>query len=513
MLPVGRLLVFYMLFFVAKTGMAQVFKRSELPAKLSIPFEMTYGKDGWLWISESQGRVCKVHPETGLKITVFTANDYADGSPLERNARCTQGNIGSGTLGLALHPEFPQTMLVYLLYSYNSGTTALPATRFKIVELTLNSDLDTVLSFRDLVVNLPNGYDHLGGRLLAVTQSGKHYLYFTTGDNGISEDSQPDCYFPPSSNPNNYAQNPLYPNGKIHRVNMDGTVPADNPLPGNSFFTRGHRNPQGLMYNADRDILFGIEHGDRTDDEINVLEKGMNYGWKSVRGYHGDGNFTGEDSVLAHYRPDSLILGDRLVPAFYSWCSVPASNSNNYLEWCTVAPSDGLYYNHSGIPMWNNCLLVVTLKNGTHTDQELYCFKLSENGKRLLPSTPDSPNPRKYFGEDQQLNGRLRDIAVSPDGKKIYFINNGGFVADKITVYTYVESGVKVYPNPAQNSINIESDEMLKRVEIISMTGKKEVVFEGNVQVLNLTGISKGFHLLKTVAGSGKEHTEKIIVY
>lgn len=49
---------------------------------------------------------------------------------------------------------------------------------------------------------------------------------------------------------------------------MDGSIPIDNPIPGNPFYTRGHRNPQGLMYNAIEDILYDVEHGDRTDDEI-----------------------------------------------------------------------------------------------------------------------------------------------------------------------------------------------------------------------------------------------------
>ena len=69
-----------------------------------------------------------------------------------------------------------------------------------------------------------------------------------------------------------------YQNGEIHRFNIDGSIPFDNPFPGNSFYTGGHRKPQGPIYNTQQDILYDVEHGDRTDDEINILMPGMNYG-------------------------------------------------------------------------------------------------------------------------------------------------------------------------------------------------------------------------------------------
>ena len=77
----------------------------------------------------------------------------------------------------------------------------------------------------------------------------------------------------------------------------------------------------------------------------------------------------------------------------------------------------------------------------TDTQQKLnFQFKLDQNGK-ILPSTLENPNPVKFFGQDQSLNGRLRDIAYSKDGRKIYLINNGGTSSDKIIVYTYLRTG------------------------------------------------------------------------
>ncbi|UOQ69606.1 PQQ-dependent sugar dehydrogenase [Hymenobacter volaticus] len=326
--------------FITFQSTAQTFMRTELPTGLSTPWEMTYGPDNFLWLTEAGGRVSRVNPTTGEKVVVYTAPDYFSGSPLEQSPYCFQPNVGTGTLGLALHPDFSAstTAYVYYVYSYNSGTTQAPKTQFKIVRLTWDATSQRVVANRDLVLNLPTGYDHLGGRLLAIKQNGIPFLYFTTGDNGISDANSPDCYVPQTSNPNNLAQDPAAKNGKVHRFNIDGTVPSDNPIPGNSFFTRGHRNPQGLMYNPVQNVVYDIEHGDRTDDEINVLVKGMNYGWKNVRGYHGDNNYPGEAAYIQAYVPHPLIANDQLKPAFYAWCAVPQPTNPNSADWCSVAP-------------------------------------------------------------------------------------------------------------------------------------------------------------------------------
>lgn len=420
---------------------AQSFLRSELPTTLSNPWELTYGPDKFLWITESGGQVSRVDPTTGTKQVVYTAADYFGGSPSEQSPLCFNPGIGAGTLGLALHPDFLNraTSYIYYVYSYNQGTTNAPATRFKIVRLTWDAAQVAVVAHTDLVTDLPTGYDHLGGRLLAVRQHGAIYLYFTTGDNGVSDTNSPDCYVPQNNNPNNRAQDPTTKNGKVHRFNIDGTIPADNPLPGNSFFTRGHRNPQGLLYNPTNELVYDVEHGDRTDDEINLLVKGHNYGWKNVRGYH-DGNYPGELEYIRTYQPYPGIAGDQLEPAWYAWAATPQPSSANLQDWNSIAPSDGLYYGSSGIPAWTNSFLVVTLKDGVTTDQELYQLKLTPDGLSPAPATATDANPKRFFGADQALNGRLRDVAVSPDGKTIYLVNNGGGGRDKITVYTYAPS-------------------------------------------------------------------------
>jgi glucose/arabinose dehydrogenase len=501
---------------------SQTFTRSQLPTRLITPWEITYGPDGYLWITDSGGAVVRVHPTTGAKTVVYTAPDYYPGSWREQLQLCFQPNIGSGTLGLDLHPQFmtPATSFIYYVYSYNStGDTTNPVTRFKIVRLKWQASSNSVIDDSTLVTGMPTGYDHLGGRLMVIPQNDTNYIFFTVGDNGISETNSPTCYNPQSSNPNNFAQDPSYKTGKVHRFNLDGSIPAGNPIQGNSLYTRGHRNPQGLMYNPNQEVIYDIEHGDRSDDEINVLEKGMNYGWKWVRGYHGDNNFPGESDFILNYVPDSTIAGDALRAAFYSWCATAQSSDTEYLNWCTVAPSDGIYYGSTGIPQWTNSLLVVTLKNGLTTDNEVYRFKLNENGS-LMASTGSDPNPVKFFGSDQALNGRLRDIAVSPDGTKIYLVNNNTPMTHdsiRITVYTYNSTGIReiaspkvnIHPNPANTVLMVSCSDEIAGTEVYNLLGEQVISEKGNVAQLNVSGLNSGFYIVRFTMASGAVVTEK----
>lgn len=510
--------IYAFLLLLASLGIqSQSFTRSELTTTLSTPWEMTFGPDGYLWISEQGGIVSRVDPNTGAKQIVFAATDYYNGDPSEQCGACFQPNIGAGTLGMALHPDFtaPGKSFIYLVYSYNSGTISNPATRFKIVKLTWDASATSVVAANDLITMMPTGYDHLGGRLLAVKQNGNNYLYFTVGDNGVSETNSPTCYNPQSLNPNNYVQDTFCLNGKIHRYNIDGSIPADNPIPGKSLFTRGHRNPQGLAFNPAFELVYSIEHGDRTDDEINVLRSGKNYGWKYIRGYHADNNYPGEAAAVANFTPNPGITGDSLVEPIYAWCATPQPTISNNLDWCTVAPSDGIFYDFSGsgIPGWDNSLLVVTLKNGTTTDQEMYRFRLNGDGLTIAPSTSVSPNPERYFGADQALNGRLRDIAISPDGGKIYLINNGGADRDKITVYTYNAVGIKenvyaneninVFPNPADALLNIRSSFAVKKIEVYNVIGERILINDTPGEILDISKCQPGFLLLKIFPEAG----------
>ena len=492
---------------------AQTFERSEMAVGLDNPWEIVYGPDGYLWISDKSGKVVRVNPETGQNSTVFIADDYYGGHNSEK-APCGKG-IGRNTFGLALHPDFlnPENSLIYLIYSYNSGDDETPKTLFKIVALQWNAITQSAIFKEDIQTELANGYDHFGGRMISTTENGNDYLYYSTGDTGAHVEG---CYETPEDNPNLTTQDPYTKVGKIHRINIDGSIPDDNPIPGNTFFTRGHRNPQGLVFNPGKGIVYDIEHGHATDDEINVLEKGMNYGWINVHGYH-DGNFDGELEFVENYVPHPDIENDQLREPLFAWGS-DVSSSDNYLDWFTVAPSDGIYYGSNTIEQWTNSLLVVTLKNGSSTNQEVFQFKLNEDGTSLAPSTSENPNPKTFFGEDEDLNGRLRDIALSPDGRKIFLItNNGG--KDPIIVYEAQspsdvndidqspEFSIINYPNPFSKGttfyIECEKSGFLN-LEISDIYGKKiTTIINEKVSVGSFRYTWEGFDSIGLQVSSG----------
>lgn len=505
------------LVFLYGSCFSQTFVRQELETPLTTPWEIQFGPDNMLWLTESGGKVVRVDPNSGNKTVVYTAPDYFGGSPSESNQLCG-AVIGSGTLGMALHPDFlnPQNAFIYFMYSYNHGTVNAPETRFKIARLKWDLQSQTITQQTDLITGISNGFDHWGGRLLIVTQDGIPYLFVTVGDHGRSEENNPTCYQPQTLNPNNEAQNPMFDNGKIHRFNLDGSIPIDNPIQGNSFYTRGHRNPQGLLYDPILNRLYAIEHGDRTDDEINLLQKGMNYGWKQVKGYHSDANFTGESEFIANYVPNSLIPGDHLVEPFYSFCAVNQPTSSNASDWCTIAPSDGVFYASNGIPEWENSILLVTLKNGVTTDMELYQLHLNAAGE-IVPSTIENPNPKRFFGNDQLLNGRLRDLAISPDGKTIYFINNGGATSntDKISVYTYDSTAnvqeitselFQIQPNPVVNELTVLTNQTSPLTfSIMQIDGKSVLEQQPLIEtgIIDVSNFNTGYYFLQLKSKDG----------
>jgi glucose/arabinose dehydrogenase len=113
-----------------------------------------------------------------------------------------------------------------------------------------------------LLDGIPAAGIHNGSRLQIL----KDHLYITTGD--ASDKAS--------------AQSTTALNGKVLRIRLDGRIPADNPFPDNPVWSWGHRNPQGLVVVGNK--LIEAEHGPESDDEINVIEKGGNYGWPKVKG-------------------------------------------------------------------------------------------------------------------------------------------------------------------------------------------------------------------------------------
>ena len=177
---------------------------------LNYPWEITWGPDNFIWMTERYGKISRVNPVTGAVTPLLTIKEVVS-------------NGEGGLLGMALHPDFEKTPQVFVSYDYNSGN----GYREKIVRFTYNGK--TLINPVVLLDNIAASYIHNGCRLL-ITPDLK--LFITTGD--ASNQSLP--------------QNKSTLNGKILRLNLDGSIPADNPVPGNPYWTFGHRNPQGLVY-------------------------------------------------------------------------------------------------------------------------------------------------------------------------------------------------------------------------------------------------------------------------
>ncbi|WP_373232731.1 sorbosone dehydrogenase family protein [Cohnella sp.] len=199
----------------------------------------------------------------------------------------------AGLLGFALAPDFTKSNLAYAYYTYHDDSGQFN----RIVTLRLD---DSVWREESLLLDhIPSGSYHHGGRLKIGPDE---KLYATAGDASKSD----------------IAQDPNGLGGKILRMNLDGSIPSDNPFPNSYVYSYGHRNPQGIAWSVDG-TLYASEHGSNANDEINKIVAGQNYGWPIIQGYEQqDGMvtplFTSEDE--ATWAPSGMdIYNDKLYVA------------------------------------------------------------------------------------------------------------------------------------------------------------------------------------------------------
>ncbi len=358
-------------------------------------------------------------------------------------------------LGMALHPGFATDPYVYVAYNYVQGTY-----KERVVRYTYNGSVLTSPTI--LLDNIDGTNIHNGCRLAIVNNQ----LYITTGDAA----NQP------------IAQNVTALNGKTLRINLDGSIPNDNPISGSPVWSWGHRNAQGLIYANNR--FYSSEHGPTTDDELNILEKGRNYGWPNVHGYC---NTTAEQTFCA----DSNV-----VEPIMAWTP-------------TLAVSSIAYYNHPMFPSLQNSILMTTLK-----DRKLYELELNSTFDNITNSNVIS-----------QISGdRLRAICVDPDGRIYVSTSNSqasgtGAKVDKIIevydpTYSSIAKGLKqtkehiaVYPNPAKDEINIYNNiprsKGQYKYSIFNMSGL--LIGSDNLQsgnnTVRIAGLATGIYLLKVFNG------------
>ncbi|QWU18406.1 Glucose/arabinose dehydrogenase, beta-propeller fold [Paenibacillus sophorae] len=207
------------------------------------------------WSIEKEGDTFYLSERPGAIVRV--ENGKVDRQKVELKNQLSTASE-AGLLGFVLAPDFQESNLAYAYYTYEDNSE-----RFNRI-VTLGLD-DGVWSENSVLLDrIPSGPAHHGGRL-KIGPDGK--LYATAGDAYESE----------------IAQDLDSLGGKILRINLDGSVPSDNPYPNSYVYSYGHRNPQGLAWSPDGK-LYASEHGNSQNDEINHIEPGQNYGWPIIEG-------------------------------------------------------------------------------------------------------------------------------------------------------------------------------------------------------------------------------------
>jgi glucose/arabinose dehydrogenase len=336
----------------------------ETLAKLDHPWGMAFLPDGRLLITEKPGR---------LRI-------YADGklSPPVDGAPAVEHNDQGGLLDVAVDPDFARNELVYL--SYTEAAEEQPKDARIVPDPRLGEFVDkndTVLKgtavargrlhgdeLKDVSViwrQMPKivGLNHFGGRLV-FAPDGK--LFITSGDRQSFDPAQ------------DLASNL----GKVVRINPDGTIPDDNPFQNKSgalpdIWTAGHRNPLGAAIRPASDELWVHEMGPKGGDEINLIEKGKNYGWPNVsKGDHYD------DTAIPRHPTKS-----EFAPPAKSWNP-------------SISPSGIIFYD-GPIASWRGSAIMGGLSSKA-------LVRLSLDGDKVI-------------GEERiDVNRRIRDIVQSSDG-------------------------------------------------------------------------------------------------
>jgi PQQ-dependent dehydrogenase (s-GDH family) len=406
----------------------EAFASRVLVAGLEGPWEVTWGPDNFLWVTERVGkRVVRVNPADGSKTVALTIDD------------AYQSLAQEGLLGMALHPDLLRAVgrdYVYVAYTYNAGTAEAVDRRMRVRRYTYDVATKSLNSPVDLIAGLPHGSDHGGGRLVVGPDL---KLYLSRGDHGAN--------FLANYCLTNHAQDlptaaeirasdwSAY-QGKILRLNLDGSIPEDNPILNgvrSHIYTLGHRNPQGMAF--DGNTLYASEHGESVDDELNAIRAGMNYGWPQIAGYLDDQAYVFSNWAASAPEPcaslrfnvlapppsvprqkESQSAIKNFLPPVKTFFTVPSDYDFRTLGNATVAPAGVDIYQSDRIPGWRPSVLMTGMTAGV-----VYRMPILDRAAARVGA------PVTYF----KARRRYRDLAINPDGVHIYAAtDNEGRVED-----------------------------------------------------------------------------------
>lgn len=413
------------------------FDRRVLTTGLSDPFEIAFrGGDRRLWVTErTAGRVTTVNLRTGAKTTLLTIPDVLS-TPGEQD----------GLLGMTFDRR-GQTSRVYLSYTYDDDPGQELDRRQRIVRYVYDRDEERLHRPLVLIEGLLASDDHNSGR---IEIGPDRKLYYTIGDRGNNQDLNAcrlnEAQRLPTADEIDHEDWTGY-QGKTLRLNKNGSIPDDNPeFNGvrSHVWTYGHRNAQGLTFTPDGH-LYSSEMGPKSDDELNILVGGGNYGWPRIAGYQDDsayvyGNWSARAGGCDPEDYDAFVIPDdvpqfaetdfhpgNLIPPLRTFFTVPPEfnfrlqgeekcgpSGLYFICYPTVAPSNLDIYTHDTIPGWENSFLMTTLKSGVLLRAPRVSATVVDGAFRLFRSV-----------------NRYRDTAVSRDGHTIYIAtDSAGLAAD-----------------------------------------------------------------------------------
>jgi glucose/arabinose dehydrogenase len=285
-----------------------------------------------------------------------------------------------GLLDVALGPDFASDRMVYLSYAkpMGDGTSATAAARGRLSE-----DGATLSEVEDIFVQEPPSSvtNHYGSRIVF---DGAGHVFVTTGEHFSERERQ-------------RAQDLGTTYGKVVRLNLDGSAPEDNPFVGRegaipSIWSYGHRNIQSAALDTEGQLWI-VEHGPQGGDELNRVEPGLNYGWPVISyGENYNGSQVGE----------GVTAQEGMEQPVYYWDPV-------------IAPSGMAFYDGEMFPDWQGDALIGSLTPGALVRLEL------ESGR--------------VVGEERLLEdaGRIRDVAVAPDGAVLALTDAGNGALLRLT--------------------------------------------------------------------------------
>lgn len=325
--------------------------------ELTNPWGMAFLPDGSLLITEKSGEL--IHASKGQKTRIMGVPEV-----VTRN----QG----GLLDVRLHPDFKTNKIIYITYSSPEGEEDGAHTALMMATL----DGQALTNQKVLYKGSPNtrkGH-HFGSRIV-FDDSG--HLYFSIGDRGARDE-----------NPQDITRD----GGKIYRLNLDGSIPEDNPFIGQdgareAIFSYGHRNPQGMAIHPKTGEVWLHEHGPKGGDEINISRSGLNYGWPVIS--YGI-NYSGTSFT-------DLTEKEGMEQPVYYW--VPS-----------IAPSGMAFVNGS---------------SDTHLEGNILAGSLKFQYLEHLVLKNDKVVKREKILEDV---GRVRNVVMGPDGQVYLGVEGKGIL-------------------------------------------------------------------------------------